>query len=174
MHHQNTKHTHALTNIGEKSCLTDYCVVVISEMKFTSGLVVIGCALVLFCKWQVKSWLNFGYIYVWYTARWRSSGSRWKAWSWFWHGNGWSQGCGRVNKVPLPHSLPPSLPPYLWCFFHFGLFFFHPDSDPFLPFLISFFCHRRSNILGVRVKREFGENETKVQVFCIFFCISLL
>ena len=117
--------------------LTAYFVVVISEMKFTSGLVVVGCALVLFRKWQVKSWLNFGYIYVWYIARWRSRGSRWKAWSWFWHGNGWSQGCGRVNKVPLPHSLPPSLPTYdvffiLVCFFFILiLILFCPSSFHF-------------------------------------------
>ena len=135
-------------------------------MKFTSGLVVIGCALVLFCKWQVKSWLNFGYIYVWYTARWRSSGSRWKAWSWFWHGNGWSQGCGRVNKVSPP------LPPYLSMMFFFSFWFvFQSWFWSCLPFLISFFCHRRSNILGVRVKREFSENENKVQVFCISFAL---
>ena len=71
---------------------------------------------------------------------------------------------GAANNASL------SLPTYLWCFFHFG-FFFHPGSDPFLPFLISFFCHRRSNILGVRVKREFSENENKVQVFCISFAL---
>ena len=138
-------------------------------MKFTSGLVVVGCALVLFRKWQVKSWLNFGYIYVWYIARWRSRGSRWKAWSWFWHGNGWSQGCGRVNKVPLPHSLPPSLPTYDVFFILF--FFSILILILFCPSSFHFFCHRRSNILGVRVKREFSENENKVQVFCISFAL---
>jgi histone deacetylase 1/2 len=30
-----------------------------------------------------------------------------------------------------------------------------------LPHFI--FCYRRSSILGIRVKREFGENETKIQ-----------
>ena len=83
----------------------------------------------------------------------------------------WKWMITRLWKSQQGLSPTPSLPVYDVFFFILVCFFFHPDSDPFLPFLISFFCHRRSNILGVRVKREFSENETKVQVFCISFAL---
>jgi hypothetical protein len=58
----------------------------------------------------------------------------------------------------------------LWWYLFLVLLFDY-DSGLLCPSLI--YC-RRTNILGIRVKREFGENETKVQVFCIFLFASAL
>ena len=102
--------------------------------------------------------------HVWCTARWRSRWSRWTAWSWLWYGSGWSQGCGRVSEVSL--SLPPSLAPSLseWLYsLCFGFYF-----SSWCVALVNF-CRR--SILGIKVKREFGENETKVQVFSFSFAL---